>query len=91
MGVLVPRTLTADPRPCPPLSRRRRSPHPCLRAGFGRYCTYSAGFTQFRVSRYACSQWCGYFAYPAHTCRTRENAIGAGGGFFVSSVDELVP
>ena len=49
-------------------------PTPCLGAGFGRYCTYSAGFTHSGGSRNPWSQcfgWCGYCTYPPNTCRTR--------------------
>ena len=70
----VPETLTAGARPCPPLPRCDSFPTPCLEAGFGRYCTYSAGFTHSDVSRNPWSQGfghVGYCTYPPNTCKTR--------------------
>ena len=68
MGVLVPGTLTADARPCPPLVPATVSDGRTLR-----YFTYSAGFTHSGISRNPWSQrfgWCGYFTYRAHMCNT---------------------
>ena len=84
MGVLVPGTLTADTRPCPPPFYGRTAPSaPVSEGRIMRYCTYSAGFTHSGVSRTAWSQCfghVGYCTYPSHMCITAPHRRVGGAG-----------